>query len=158
MHSVASFLSEKSGIVPPMDLAFLLLCWSAPGDQAAWRVSGIKTELCRSTLWSFTVVHITVSYQASWGENTPKSVMTAKLGTDMKVEIIQFILRWLHYFSLLWACYGTDVWSIHRSEPSNICIPSHPSSMTIWKSAYFKWKFSKAHSFFSPLVTSKVRK
>lgn len=158
MRSVASSLSEKSGVVPPMDLALLLLCSSAPGDWAASRLSDMKTELCRSTVWSFTIVHITVSYQAGWGENTPKTVMTTKQGRDMKVEIIQLILRWLHYFSFLWACFGADVWSIHRSEPSNICIPSHPSSMTIWKSAYFKWKFSKAHFFFSPLVTSKVGK
>lgn len=153
MHSVASSLSEKSGVVPPMDLALLLLGSSAPGDWAAQRLSDMKTELCRSTVWSFTIVHITVSYHAGWRENTPKRVMTAKLGSDMKSS-----LRWLHYFSLLWACYGADIWSIHNSEPSNICIPSHSFSMTIWKSDCFKWKFSKAYSLFSPPVTSKVGK
>ena len=53
----------------------------------------MKTELCMNRVQRVTVVCVTVTYQAGYGEGTPKSVKTAKLGRDTEVELTQLILR-----------------------------------------------------------------
>lgn len=157
MCSVASSLSEKSGVVPPMDLALLLLCSSAPGDWSAHRVSDIKTELCRSTVWSLTIVHISVSYQAGW--EYPKRCHDCQAGKrheSWNNTIYSEVTLWFQLVvSLLWGLISEVFTRVSLLIYAYHLIPPP------WQSGnqpILNENFPKHTLYFSPLVTSKVGK
>lgn len=151
MHSVASSLRKVAWFHPWVSSSFCCvhqlheIGW--PGEYLKWKLNCTGTE-SEVPPWFISLW----LNQAGWGENTPKKCHDCQVGKrhESWINAINSEVASLFQIvvSLLW---GRCLWNINRSQPSNICIPSHPSSITICKSAYFKGRFPKEHPFVSPL-------